>query len=79
MKDSTKATLTFFACVALLILAAWVADDARHESETWARYRDEHGCHVISRSEPPAGIGTTPGKTVWECDTGETVTRDTER
>ncbi len=78
MKDSTKGTLTFFVCVALLLLAAWVADDARHEAQSWARYRDAHHCHIVRLEPPPAGIGTTPGKTVWRCDTGELIERQAE-
>lgn len=61
--------------VALMYFAPrWARDDR----DAWERLRDAHHCRIVRTEDPPAGIGTTPGQTVWACDDGELIVRNSQ-
>lgn len=58
------------------LVAIWFAIRSQTESrDAWERLRDVHHCRIVRTEDPPAGISTTPGQTIWACDDGELIVR----
>ena len=73
-----KAVVAIAIVIGMVGLAIVATRAQQDDHEKWLRYRDAHHCQPVRQDNPPAGIGTAPGKTVWQCDFGETFVRDTE-